>query len=250
MTKFFQKLFEQHLILIWSIIIILFIVVIHSLFSIESPHKWLIATWSSGDILTFIGTVSLGLLAIWQNKSLQKTNEKSQERMESLAKKSNELAIMSKIIEYETARLNDLKLKTKNFLDATNTATINEVLSDVSQQVATFRKLYVKIKVEYQNKQIKLCAIELLSELNNYANDEKVLCLIEEMSKYANLAEKLNKTVLEHTATEATFKEKIKFEISFTNDIYNFISARTSFINKIISGHLTYEQIKNIYNSN
>lgn len=248
--KSFQKFFEQHLVSIWIIIIILFIFVIHFLFSIEAPYKWLIPNWSAGDILTFIGTVSLGLLAIWQNNNLQKTNEKSQERMELLAKESNELAIISKIIEYETARLNNLRLKTKNFLDATNTTALTKELSTVSQQEATFRKLYIKIKVENQNKQINLCTIELLSELGNYTNDEKVLYLIEEMSKYANMAKKLNNTVLENSATEATSQEKAKLENSFTNNIYKFISDKTTFINKAISGHLTYEQIKKIYNTN
>ena len=89
-----------------------------------------------------------------------------------------------------------------------------------------------------------------MSELGNYSNDDKVLCLIDEISKYADLAKKLNNTVLENSAIEDISQEKTEFENSFTRNIYKFISDKTTFINNVISGHLTYEQIKKQYNTN
>lgn len=98
------------------ILCILFALIIHILFSIAAPCDFLIGKWSAGDILTYVSTISLGLLAIWQNQRfkeendkaqerLEKQNKEAQERIEKLTCQANELAIVSKIIETEASRI-------------------------------------------------------------------------------------------------------------------------------------------------
>ena len=55
-------------------IIIIFLLGVQVLFSIPAPCKWLDAVWDAGDFISFIGTISLGLVANYQTK---KSNELS-----------------------------------------------------------------------------------------------------------------------------------------------------------------------------
>lgn len=69
-----KELLEKHLFLIWIICSGLFAFIIHCLFSITAPNEWLDAKWGAGDILIFVSTVALGLLAVWQNKKFKEEN--------------------------------------------------------------------------------------------------------------------------------------------------------------------------------
>ena len=40
------------------------------------------AKWTAGELLTYVGTVSLGILSLWQNKQLQAINEKQRRQNE------------------------------------------------------------------------------------------------------------------------------------------------------------------------
>lgn len=55
-------------IVVWAVISIVVACVVHLLFKNAAPYPCLEASWSAGDILTYISTVSLGLLAMWQNQ--------------------------------------------------------------------------------------------------------------------------------------------------------------------------------------
>ena len=58
--------------------------------------------------MTYASTISLGLLAMWQNKKQQEENDITQERMERIIIHANELSIISKMIEHEERRVNEL----------------------------------------------------------------------------------------------------------------------------------------------
>lgn len=59
---------KPHLILCICIIVI-FLIGVQVLFSIPAPCKWLDAVWDAGDFISFVGTISLGLVAIYQTKN-------------------------------------------------------------------------------------------------------------------------------------------------------------------------------------
>ncbi len=106
------EFFNKHLIITWVAGSILYAVIVNVCFGIDMP-KWLRVKWSAGDILTYTSTISLGLLAVWQNKRLKEENEKSQNRLESISDRANELSVVQKIIEIESSKLE----RTRNALD-------------------------------------------------------------------------------------------------------------------------------------
>lgn len=61
---------------VWAVLSIMVALVIHCLFRTPAPFDFLEARWTAGEILTYISTVSLGLLAMWQNKKSGEENDK------------------------------------------------------------------------------------------------------------------------------------------------------------------------------
>lgn len=238
---------EKHLFLVWIISSGLFAFIIHCLFSIIAPNEWLTAKWGAGDILTFASTIALGLLAVWQNKKFKEENDLSQTRMENLTKKANELAAVSKIIEHESESVSRLRTKSQNFIDACNTEAILVDISDIAHQPDDFKKLYVKIKMDNRSKQIRLCAIELLSELKTYLDSTELINLISLISQYSEQSIELVKEVRAGAPLDDTYKKKADAEKEFIKNISDFISNRKILLNKVIFEDLTIEKIKAMY---
>lgn len=100
-----KKWIEKNLIPFWAICSVIVAIIIHIAFSIEAQAEWMEAKWGAGEILTYFSTIALGLLALWQNKRFKEENDISQQRLESLSKKTNELASINQIIAIESANL-------------------------------------------------------------------------------------------------------------------------------------------------
>ena len=83
---------------------------------ILASNQFFVAHWGAGDILTYASTISLGLLAMWQNKKQQEENDITQERMERIIIHANELSIISKMIEHEERRVNELDKLLNRFM--------------------------------------------------------------------------------------------------------------------------------------
>ena len=61
----------------WLLITSLLMLIIQILFNIHPKSKWLDAVWEPGDLLTFIGTVVLGYIAVYQTKRANDTTERA-----------------------------------------------------------------------------------------------------------------------------------------------------------------------------
>ncbi len=93
-------------------------------------NEGFITVWNGADLLAFygavlgaIGTISLGALSLWQNHQLSKINEKAQGKIGEISKRANEINIISKIIEHEEVRLQQLRAsfdKYNDFCDPTS----------------------------------------------------------------------------------------------------------------------------------
>lgn len=78
---------KQHLFIVVCIAIVAFVlplVIVHILFKSNWHCPWLVAEWSSGELLgyiagfeAFLGTVTLGVLALWQNEDIQRQHIES-----------------------------------------------------------------------------------------------------------------------------------------------------------------------------
>lgn len=56
------------------------------------------------------------MLALWQNKKIQEGNDVAQEKLENIIERSNDLNIISKIIEHEERRIGDLQTVLDSFM--------------------------------------------------------------------------------------------------------------------------------------
>lgn len=75
--KVFFVLKKHAWIILWAILSIIVAFLIHVCFTIDAPSEFWVASWSSGEILTYISTVALGLLAFYQNlKITQLSNDR------------------------------------------------------------------------------------------------------------------------------------------------------------------------------
>lgn len=72
--KFFKK---WGWIIFWAILSVAVAAFIHVLFSQPTTEKCGKAVWSAGEILTYISTVALGLLALWQTQKIHYDNEQT-----------------------------------------------------------------------------------------------------------------------------------------------------------------------------
>lgn len=244
---YMHKWIKDRLLLIGIISSILFALIIHCLFSEPAPNEWLVAKWEPGDILTYVSTIALGLLAVWQNKKFKEENDNAQQRMETLATKTNELALVSKVIEYERSKISQLKLKSRNFIDSCNTENASLDIADVANQPDDFKKTYVKVKMDGRCSQIRLWSIELLYELDLYNTDANVAELSRLISEYSNASLALVQEIRTNTVVESTYHRKKELEKQFLQNIFNFISSREQLLNKVIYGDFSFSQIKKMY---
>lgn len=242
-----KKWIKNHLILLWVICSIVFAFIIHCLFSKAAPNEWWEAEWGAGDILTYVSTVALGLLAVWQNQKFKEESDQSQERMEKLTNKTNEIALISKVIEHESARISRLKVKKQNFIDACNTEQATLDVSDISNYPADYRKIYIKIKMDNRCSQIRLCTVELLNELALYNSYKQIIKLIDITSEYSKASLEFAKEVRMMSASENTYNHKKELESQFIIEISSFITDREQLLNQVIYGDFSFEQIKAMY---
>ena len=177
---------SKKLVCIWATASIIAALVIHGLFHLNAPNEWFIAAWSAGDILTYFSTVTLGLLAVWQNGKIQKSNEESQARLEKISQEANKLNIVGKIIEHETARISKLESLFDEFEICCDPKNIEEISKKqeelnqnqkeydlLSKKQAQYQYLLNKIKIGFQNLNLEFTGnIDLdKNTLQAYKND-------------------------------------------------------------------------------
>ena len=61
---------------IWLIASVLFLLIIQVLFTLQAPYKWMEATWEAGDLISFVGTMVLGYIAIHQTEQANLMSKK------------------------------------------------------------------------------------------------------------------------------------------------------------------------------
>lgn len=78
-------------IVFWALLSVLIAIVVHVLFGIHPKNDFFVAKWTAGEILTYIGTISLGLLALWQNQKFKDENDRLQKQINELTEQSMEI---------------------------------------------------------------------------------------------------------------------------------------------------------------
>ena len=130
-TKWFETPLVRNAIIISG----LFALIIHILYSIPAPFEFLVHKWEAGDILTYVSTIALSLLAVWQNQKFKEENDKAQEtmerqnneaqaRLERISIEANELSVISRIIDQEEKYLTRLEEAAIAFLNSSSGGTL------------------------------------------------------------------------------------------------------------------------------
>lgn len=73
-------------IIIWAITSVIFAAVIQYLFSTPAPCDFFDAKWEAGDILSYVSTMALGLLAMWQNQKMAYDAEQKEKQNRAIEK--------------------------------------------------------------------------------------------------------------------------------------------------------------------
>ena len=108
---------KQHLVTSWAIASGVFAVLIHILYAIPAPCDFLENKWGAGDILTYVSTVALGLLAVWQNQRFKEEGDKAQadaeiqhenaqNELRQIIRHNNEINTISHITDVELQYIN------------------------------------------------------------------------------------------------------------------------------------------------
>ena len=204
------------------------------------------AKWGAGDILTYASTVSLGLLALWQNKKINDENEKAQMRLQSLSQKANELSIVNKIIEIELNSFNRLKTAFDVFSTACDPQQITSTLIESAQpdKVTQLDVLEILLsdKMSMAEKQLDDAFYALLRELR----PDLISASIDPLVNYYETAKKLLSETHNHPLDKpaSTLDELYDRRDEFVLWREPFLLERQRLIDVIIYGDLSLDEIK------
>lgn len=240
---------KKHLVATWAAMSVIFAVVVHVAFSVAAPTAWLVAKWSPGDILTYVGTVSLGLLAVWQNNRFKEENDVSQQRLERLTVQANELTAINKIIEVESARLERLRKEFDEFSTACDPQTLTTVYADTiaSPNIAlaiTATMVAAEKKIDDSffalSRELRLDAI-----LRKNDKDPLKVSLCNFYSAAKEYADKVKNSPTEDFSPLVTVLSEARNE--FISQRESYLASRERKLDKVIYGNLSLEEIKSLY---
>lgn len=108
----------------WIVVTVIFLSIVQILFRIEAPCKWLDAVWEAGDLISLVGTLVLGYIAVLQT---QRANDMAAEA----ANTSNQLIALQKAEYTPVVTIRDFTGITKHTIGHGKPNTNSEVLVHV-----------------------------------------------------------------------------------------------------------------------
>lgn len=249
-----KKFFEKNLIVSCCIIAIIFALIIQFLFTLESGNKWLVAKWSAGDILTYASTVSLALLAVWQNKRFKEENDKSQARLERIIDDGNRLSIINKIIEYEEENYKRLKNAFENFSQNAEPHVIVPTFTKEYKDYKTYgnlEKLQAAMLISGSKLDSSFNALqrELVRDLSTSTSDLNAINLAID-DYYLRARDLLNHfTTSPDVSALNLINECIEYKEKYLAESSNYIFRQAAKLESMLYSNLTIEQIKQMYHS-
>lgn len=245
MKDFFEK---NKLITIWVIASLGYALFIHILFSVQAFTTWTVAKWSAGEILTYVSTVSLGLLAVWQNNRFKEENDAAQARLEQLVKQSNELSAINKIIEIEFERYNQIIKAFDLFSKKCDPQTIATTHSDNISNFIDCISSMVKLENEIDQSFFQMARV-LRIDTSLVVNDQdplkKAMVAYYLLSK--ETVQKLQKTP--QTDASKEIDGLIILRKDFIEQREQYIHVLQDKLKRVVYENMTLEEIKKVYNS-
>lgn len=247
----FKDFIYKHWIGCWMILSILFAIVIHILFCLETSNKYLIARWGAGDILAYASTVALGLLAMWQNKKQQEENDKAQDRLESISIRTNELNVINKIVEFESNRIQSLKQVMDDYASNCNP---QAVALAMAKDMLHFPSVIGLTELEKVIDElfINVGRLMRIDDVLQYHDDHPLNCA------YVNLYHCAKRSINnirdgkidtnDHQAMEKDAKTLAHFRDEFLHEREKYLVEQEIKLKKLLFEELTLEEIRGLYN--
>lgn len=240
---------KNHIVASWAVLSIVFAILVHITFYIAAPTKWLVAKWAPGDILTYVGTVSLGLLAVWQNSRFKEENDIAQQRLERLTVQANELTTINKIIEIESARLERLRTAFDEFSTACDSQTLTAIYADAAVSPnAPLEITAAMVAAEHRiDNAFFALSRELRSDSKLSTNDNSLLKVT--IGNYYNAAKKF----VDHVKNAPTqnFSPLVAILSDARNEVIahreHYLISKEKNLSKALYGNLSLHQIKFLY---
>lgn len=242
-----KKFIEKHLILFFVIASAVYAFIIHCLFSETPENTWFIAEWEAGDILTYVSTVSLGLLAVWQNQKFQKENEKTQQQLEDIIKDSNTISIINKIVEYESDNLKRLQNAFHEFSTSADPQLICSMYGkNISDSLAVSTAM-ADAENNLDNS-FFMIARELRIDLSIKGHDENPLS--KAVATYYSSSKDIIKRIKEEplTSVEKEMVACVKCRDTFLKEREKYLVEQEKKMNKLLYGNISLDEIKKMYN--
>ena len=232
----------------------LFALIIHVLYSIPAPFEFLVHKWEAGDILTYVSTIALSLLAVWQNQKFKEENDKVQEtmerqnkeaqaRLERISIEANELSVISRIIDQEEKYLTRLEEAAIAFLNASSGGTM---LAAINKAVDCNDPL----KASGANTKMRHAYDRLMATyLSGMGTDGTELLKL--MNAFALLYEKSSE-IFTKILKEQDYHFCFIDEYSLTfdkaeNALQVFLYERRKLMYRILTGKMSLEQVRATY---
>lgn len=249
-SKWFKTPLVRNAIIISGI----FALIIHILYSIPAPFEFLVHKWEAGDILTYVSTIALSLLAVWQNQKFKEESDKSQalmdkqnteaqERLERISAEANEISIITRIVDSDTQYIMHLEKTGLEFLDAAQTGMLMNVIRNAVEEENdnAVSKAHSLITYRYT-----LLLSAYFSGMRAKESD---------VSKVINAFEKL------HSETSSVFKNYYstrKYDLNFVDqhlklyqaalrELNDYLDVRRQLLHRVLAEKLTLEEIRKMY---
>ena len=146
--------------------------------------------WNGSEFLAFygaalsaIGALFLGVLSIWQNKQIQKTNEEAQKRLEAINKNANEINIINKFVERENKRIENLSIACDTFAHLCLLTDVAKLVSENKDLDYSISQIKIQIFSEHQCIGREM-SIDLLNQKKGIELLTKATTLYDENNKF------------------------------------------------------------------
>jgi len=251
-----SKWFKLPLIRNTIVISSLFALVIHVLYYFPAPFDFFVHKWEAGDILTYVSTIALSLLAVWQNQKfkeesdkaqevMERQNKETQDRLERISIEANELSVISRIIDQEDKYLSKLEEAAITFLNASSGG---KLLTAINKAIDSNDPLAVSgADIEMRYAHDRLMAIYLSGMKTD---GTELLTLMESVGAlYEEASKVFTKIIAEkdyHYLSVDTYS--VTFDRA-ENALQVFLFERRKLMYRILTEKMSLEQVRAIYST-
>lgn len=230
----------SHIVITLIICSIIFAIVVHVLFSTPAPNEWWFHKWEAGDILTYVSTVALGLLAVWQNQRFKDENDKTQERLEKISIEANELNLISKIVESESQYIATLDDTFSQFFEICGVENLSVLMSGTYDKDKVMDGLKRMSQLPSKLKRVTMSGYSI-----------KGYNIVPLLNKFAKIYKAASKMLIDYDRTKIKSKESLNTLMTLCSDAEEekdrYICLRRNILQTVLFEGLSINEIRALY---